>query len=150
MNAICGQLGETSSPSAALQLSLESRLRRRLDGLGSPLFVLTWKHWAMPSGPPICALRASARRIDVSAFIGGQLAPCGWSTPLHRDYKDGPVAPNTPINGFLGRQVWQITGQTLSGRYYQTVQSARLNPAFSRWLMGLPTALDGCDLLATR
>jgi len=34
-------------------------LRALTDGRGSPLFALTWKAWAMPSGPPICALRAS-------------------------------------------------------------------------------------------
>jgi hypothetical protein len=41
---------------------------------GSPEYVLTWKHWDMPSGPPICALRARARRTSDSAFGG-------WPTP---------------------------------------------------------------------
>src|SRR6516162_7353253 len=38
-----GRIGFVSSASAALQRSLESRLRRRLDGAGSTLFTLTWK-----------------------------------------------------------------------------------------------------------
>src|SRR5690242_21166272 len=54
-------LFRSSSPSAVLQSSLESRLRARLDVHGSPEYVLTWKTWDMPSGPLICALRASAR-----------------------------------------------------------------------------------------
>ena len=57
-----GQPSTVSSPSAALQSSLESRLRAVTDLNGSLEFVLIWKTTAMPSGPPICALRASARR----------------------------------------------------------------------------------------
>src|SRR6266571_4400192 len=37
-SATCGLRGFLSSPSAALQSSLESRLRRQLDGAGSTLF----------------------------------------------------------------------------------------------------------------
>lgn len=75
---ICGQSSCDSSPSVALQQSLESKLRERMDVNGSPEYDLTWKHWDMESGPPICALRASARRIPVSVCIG-ELT--GWPTP---------------------------------------------------------------------
>jgi len=51
-----------SSTSAALQRSLESRLRQKRGAAGSPEYVLTWKHWDMLSGPPICALRARGRK----------------------------------------------------------------------------------------
>jgi hypothetical protein len=37
---------------------------------GSPEYALTWKHWDMPSGPAICALRASGRRTSGSGFTG--------------------------------------------------------------------------------
>lgn len=73
-----GSLFAGSSPSADLQWSLESRLRRRLEGLGSQEYALTWKHWDMVSGPPICALRASALRTSASASGGGRQ---GWPTP---------------------------------------------------------------------
>jgi hypothetical protein len=43
---------------------------------GSPEYDLTWKHWDMPSGPPICALRASGRRTSGKDCIG-------WPTPSH-------------------------------------------------------------------
>jgi hypothetical protein len=39
---------------------------------------LTWKSWDMPSGPPICALRASARRTSGNACGG-------WQTPMADD-----------------------------------------------------------------
>jgi hypothetical protein len=75
-----GPPGPGSSASVALQSSLASRLQARLDGIGSPLFVLTWKGWDMRSGPPICAQRARGRRISDSDYIS-------WPTPLARDRK---------------------------------------------------------------
>src|SRR5690606_1479281 len=78
----CGRSSTDSSPSAILQSSLENRLQARLDVNGSPEYALTWKHWDMPSGPPICALRASARRTSGRGF---GLSPKGWTTPQAHD-----------------------------------------------------------------
>lgn len=75
-----GPLSGGSSSSAALQRSLESKLRRRMAAYGSPEYVLTWKHWPMPAGEPICALRASVRRISGSGFSG-------WQTPISSDHE---------------------------------------------------------------
>ena len=77
-DATSGPLVSASSPSAALQWSLKSRLRRALDVNGSPEYELTWKRWDMQSGPPICQLRASARRTSVSDSGG-------WPTPRRSD-----------------------------------------------------------------
>jgi len=77
-NATSGQSCETSLASADLQSCLESKLRRKLEGLGSPEYELTWKHWDMPLGPPICALRASAHRTSGNDYFG---VPHGWATP---------------------------------------------------------------------
>ena len=60
--------------SQELQTSMEIALKNRLSGYVSPEYALTWKCWAMPSGPPICALRASARRTSGSGSTG-------WPTP---------------------------------------------------------------------
>lgn len=76
---------------------------------GSLEYALTWKHWDMPAGVPICALRASGRRTSgkgfggwptpdtglgsegnraIACLAGGQCAPSdatrllGWSTPV--------------------------------------------------------------------
>lgn len=49
---------------------------------GSPEYALTWKHWDMPAGPPICALRASARHTSASGFSG-------WPTPKASDPDGG-------------------------------------------------------------
>lgn len=70
----CGPLFAGLSLSASLQRSLENRLRQRMEGLGSPEYVLTWKHWDIGSEPPICALRASGHRTS-GKDCGG------WGTP---------------------------------------------------------------------
>ena len=88
---------DASSPSAVLQRSLESRLRAALDVNGSPEYALTWKHWDMLSGPPICALRASGRRTSDSDCSG-------WPTPI------------TPSGGQTWIDGTSITGQTPDGR----------------------------------
>lgn len=74
-NVTCGLRGFLSSESGALQSSLESRLRRRLDGAGSMLFSLTWKQKATPAGRPYCQLAASVRPISETEFGS-------WPTPM--------------------------------------------------------------------
>lgn len=85
-NDTSGPLFSASSPSAVLQSSLESRLRALLDVNGSPEFVLTWKAQDMPAGPPICRLRASARRTSGSGCSG---AVSGWGAPKASDERGG-------------------------------------------------------------
>jgi len=77
-NDTSGPLFSASSPSASLQRSLENKLRARMGANGSPEYALIWKHWDMPAGLPICALRASARRTSGSGFTG-------WPTPNATD-----------------------------------------------------------------
>lgn len=77
---ISGQHGSASSASAALQSSLESRLRQDLHSTGSTLFALTWREKATPSGRPILQRLASAPRTNDSDSTG-------WPTPVARDSK---------------------------------------------------------------
>jgi hypothetical protein len=70
-----GRNSGASSPSAALQSSLASRLPARMASSGSPLFALRWKSVPTPLGPSICRLRASARRTSGSGSGG-------WPTPM--------------------------------------------------------------------
>lgn len=50
---------------------------------GSLEYVLTWKEWNTKSGTPICALRASARRISDSGCSG-------WPSPAAQNADGGP------------------------------------------------------------
>lgn len=74
-SATFGLRGYLSSPSAALQSSLESRLMTRLDGVGSILFSQTWRRKATPAGRPYYQLAASGRRTLETAFGS-------WPTPM--------------------------------------------------------------------
>ena len=74
MKDTSGQRCGGSLESAALQRSLESRLRANLDANGSMEYSLTWKQWAIGSREPICALRASGHRTSDKGCTG-------WPTP---------------------------------------------------------------------
>lgn len=78
--ATSGPTGSGSSTSAALQSSLESRLRALMASGGSTLFALTWKERVTPSGHRICARRASVLRISASASTS-------WPSPTVNDAK---------------------------------------------------------------
>ena len=76
-----GPLFDGLSKSVALQSSLESRLRARMDGYGSPEYALTWKHVAMVSEPPILQRQALAHRTSGKGFTG-------WPTATVDDAKN--------------------------------------------------------------
>lgn len=80
-----GPTSTTSLRSAALQSSLENRLRAKLQTLGSTLYKLTWKPWIMPSGLSRSRLRASVLRTS-------ETEPTGWPTPTTADGSGGGQA----------------------------------------------------------
>ena len=106
-NATCGLRGFLSSPSAALQSSLESRLKRRLDGAGSMLFSLTWRQKATPAGRPYFQLAASGRPTSGN--------DCGsWATPRSTEagHSTGNPARAQENRSRLEDQVFLASWQT--------------------------------------
>jgi hypothetical protein len=140
----CGPSGIASSLSADLQSSLASRLHRALAESGSPLYGLTWKVWDMPSGAPICALRASAPRTSGSGCGGwptttaqdasgsrrvgydcgnpgvtltdaAMMAVSGWTTPLAHDVSPRGSGNRKNKNGGGACLAWDAKGCVPAG-----------------------------------
>lgn len=123
-----GPSSEGSSPSACLQRSLANRLRRRMAASGSPEFVLTWKHWDMPSGPPICALRARGRRAKDGLCVAA------W--PLSSRASSEPPTSGSGCSGLpLGPWPTPMAGSPGTGEYNAAgnTDSSRRTVALAGW-----------------
>lgn len=123
----CGQPSTTSSASAALQQSMASRLRAKMQTLGSTLYTLTWKPWVMPSGRLRSRLRASVRRTSATEPTGSQCVELGgvWvpvellkscPTPAARDFRTSNLKPFSERGGGKkGEQLNNAVVHLLSG-----------------------------------
>jgi hypothetical protein len=109
----CGLRGLLSSPSYALQQSLENRLRRQLDGAGSTLFSLTWKRKGTPAHRPYYQLVASARLTSETDFGS-------WPTPTKDE------AGGTPEQ-FLARK------RKLDGKCGVSLTALNLTAQLAAW-----------------
>lgn len=123
----------------------------RTSGRDSTL--LEPRHWPAPTTPsggqkPPEGTTATGRTPDgrkVQVTLQNvALMVAGWVTPTCTDAVRGVKAPRPHDTGIpLTQQVGLLDfGETSSGSPSEIPKSARLNPALSRWLMGLPPEWD--------
>lgn len=81
----------------------------------------------------------------------------GWPTPAARDWKGATderwgmnARPLNEVVVLAGPQRRLPSGEILTGSTAAMASGGRLNPAHSRWLMGLPPAWDDCAVTAMR
>lgn len=129
--ATCGLNGIGSYKSANLQSFLESRLRVLTAGIGSHWYAFKWKNWIMKSGPPICALRASALKSSGK--------DCGlWRGPASRDWRDLCVHERAYASSRMRHQPSTVTQAYMKG--YATSHV----PEIYQILMGYPDQWAKC------
>lgn len=79
-----------------------------------------------------------------------------WATPAARDWRsDRSRLSASEMYGTKGQPLarqalYAVSGAEPIGSAAETASTGQLNPAHSRWLMGLPPAWDACAPMATR
>lgn len=132
----CGLTPPGSLLSANLQSSLESRLRARVQSLGSTLYKHTWKPWTMPSGVLRFRLRASVPRTSGTGFTG-------WVTPTTRDHKDtGTLKPRIEgLDTVFGNRTDQLGRQAALSGWPTATANHKDQPETARGLENLGGAV---------
>lgn len=145
----CGSLN-----SAALQSSLESKLKQRLGNTGSMIYSMNWKMKTTPAQRQYCQLQASALLTKESASVLVR----SWATVTARSGKDSGNLSKSFFrrdgrmrNDTLYRQMWLHTfGLTGNPTRVQMVRLECYLPDMARLLMGFPQEWSYCAVMGTR
>jgi hypothetical protein len=96
---------------------------------------------------------------DLKDYAGLALVMAPWVTPSSRDWKDSPGMATVAADGRIRLdQLPRLAtlaapqtelGETPTGSTAEIKNTGQLNPALSRWLMGLPPEWDVCAATVT-
>ena len=119
---ISGRSSSASSPDAGPLSSWESRLRQRLERIGSTECLLTWKASTTPAGRPLSRLVPSIRPI-VEIDYGL------WPTPTAMDHSRGlsvrPHDKGIPLPQRVMQSLWPSPTASLADKAIRSPQGAR-------------------------
>jgi hypothetical protein len=134
-----------------------TRNRHHAGGMGQLAHAVQLATWPTPIESDAETACVTDQRL--SRAKGVQLRETAtWVTPSARDWKDSPGMATTATNpdgsvrtrlDLLPRQAY-LTGPMSFGCPAGMAKRGQLNPAFSLWLMGFPTAWASCAARVTR
>lgn len=144
----CSPSSTASSLTADLQWFLGNRFRETMDLSGSPEYELDWSEADMLLGPPICRLRASARRTSASES-GGLVS--GWRSPCAEDGDKGRNSTDSSGANHLQRQAelagWSTPDSSHHGAMAPEKVLERIN-AYADGRVKKATTLDDLAVIA--